>query len=460
MDLMGSDAIQSEDDMIRMWGDSIKAVKCTNARITYDDFLLLMKGQTKEAPPVQLEGTISLATSKLPPVMEVESALSGDESTSPKGGKNTAAVPEKGSFSPGLDVDGDLAALSDTNHTPARPGSGHKSAPTTPSDQKKILDIEYVDSPLSMDGDEDILSSGPGVPGSAASLTPPASPLRGAKDYITPSNGGRGVKNSTVISGNVAALSLPGLITKPAPYTRRRSRSVGDEDSADRQRDFQEIAGVVRDMMLPETDHVHNQKMNKELGELVKDKSKSNLKVNRKLYRAHRHMRLAVLDACKRFEEQQAIHTRDMLVAQRTEEEESNVIQAGLVMRHGNKKQVSSEAIHAVMAENQAQQRALVEKANRRGGRGRRSRKKTISDMSGMMSSMGQDELAKVTTKAVKMAEGETKLPEPVPPAEVPDLPDLSTGELRKPTVPGDFRKTSDPFSRGGKYGAVANWNH
>merc|ERR1712003_332806 len=48
MDLMGSDAIQSEEAMRRMWGDSIKAVKCQHARIAYEDFLLLMKGQTKD----------------------------------------------------------------------------------------------------------------------------------------------------------------------------------------------------------------------------------------------------------------------------------------------------------------------------------------------------------------------------------------------------------------------------
>jgi hypothetical protein len=50
MDLMGSAAVQSEDAMRRMWGDSIKAVKCQHARITYDDFLLLMKGQSQELP--------------------------------------------------------------------------------------------------------------------------------------------------------------------------------------------------------------------------------------------------------------------------------------------------------------------------------------------------------------------------------------------------------------------------
>jgi hypothetical protein len=49
MDLMGNDAAQSEEDMHRMWGDGIQAVKGQHTRITFDDFLLLMKGQTKTA---------------------------------------------------------------------------------------------------------------------------------------------------------------------------------------------------------------------------------------------------------------------------------------------------------------------------------------------------------------------------------------------------------------------------
>ena len=48
MDLMGNDAEQSEDAMRSMWGDSMKACNCSHARITYENFLLLMKGQTKE----------------------------------------------------------------------------------------------------------------------------------------------------------------------------------------------------------------------------------------------------------------------------------------------------------------------------------------------------------------------------------------------------------------------------
>jgi len=119
----------------------------------------------------------------------------------------------------------------------------------------------------------------------------------------------------------------------------------------------------------------------------------------------------------------------------------------------------------------------LVEKASRRGGRGRRSRKKTISDMSGMLNSMGQDDLNTVAQTAAfgERCESERVVPNggsmyedtappPVPPVvDVPETPidpeDLSAeGPLRAATVPGEFRKTSDPFGSHGRYGAVASW--
>merc|ERR1712087_135809 len=49
-----------------------------------------------------------------------------------------------------------------------------------------------------------------------------------------------------------------------------------------------------------------------------------------------------------------------------------------------------------------AEQQALLEKANRRGGRGRRNRKKTISDMSAMLSpSLTQDEMGETARLAM-----------------------------------------------------------
>ena len=72
MDLMGNDATQSEDAMRRMWGDSMKACQNKDAHITYDDFLLLMKGQTRPgaAPPpganISISHTFGLFAGNLP----------------------------------------------------------------------------------------------------------------------------------------------------------------------------------------------------------------------------------------------------------------------------------------------------------------------------------------------------------------------------------------------------------
>merc|ERR1719230_1388075 len=60
-------------------------------------------------------------------------------------------------------------------------------------------------------------------------------------------------------------------------------------------------------------------------------------------------------------------------------------------MRHGYSKELSSESIRNLMKQKQKEHEALVEKATKRVGRGvrgsegRKFRKKTISDMSGML---------------------------------------------------------------------------
>merc|ERR1712137_535325 len=82
-----------------------------------------------------------------------------------------------------------------------------------------------------------------------------------------------------------------------------------------------------------------------------------------------------------------AIRARDKLMKEKVKE----AMGAGLVMRHGTKLQVTSEAIRKYLDKAMVEQQALLEKANRRGGRGRRNRKKTISDMSAMMSPTIQD---------------------------------------------------------------------
>jgi hypothetical protein len=513
MDLMGSDALQSEDAVRQMWGDSMKAVKCQHARITYEDFLLLMKGQSKDSPSQELDRDLVgtnvsslMVSSHLYVVPEAEpqagaSSLLGTSASSllgsplyvvPEAEAHPESPPPKDVLllgeqiltmeefenpedsAPGLDMDEE----DDSTHTPVRisprPPSGSHSAPGTPAGHiKHMLDLEDMDSPLSLDEEDEeeednVQSAGPGVPGTSASLTPPSSPVRGARDFVTPMTGRR-MQKGVVEEDLTPNLVLPGLIARPDPYTRRRSRSMDEKDgNAEKDgTDLHVVADVTRHMIVPETGHAM-----KQLDAVVKDSTKSALVVNRQLYRAHRQMRLAVLEASKRFEEEQAKHAREVILAQREaegkEKESMGMIQAGLVMRHGQK--VSSEAIRNVLRENQSQQQGLVEKANKRGGRGRRSRKKTISDMSGMLSSLGQEEMGLIAaTASASSPEPPPVITESVPVVDdvplsietddVNEIPDIF-GNLRDATVPGEFRRTSDPFGREGRYGAVlAQWD-
>jgi len=229
--------------------------------------------------------------------------------------------------------------------------------------------------------------------------------------------------------------------------------------------------------------------------------NKSGLSANRDLYRSHRQMRISVLEGSRHFEEKQAIRARDTLMKEQVKE----AMGAGLVMRHGTKLQVTSEAIRKYLDEAKAKQQVLLEKANRRGGRGRRNRKKTISDMSAMMTpSMGQEEMGGIAAMAVHAQTPDSKrstiecsfdgvdgLPDlPTVDKEwstspslapkltsviqqrrssgkrvqidtsaieinnvpTPDLPEIDLKCVREPTVPGQFKKTEDPFSASGMY--------
>lgn len=101
--------------------------------------------------------------------------------------------------------------------------------------------------------------------------------------------------------------------------------------------------------------------------QLIRDTSKSPLLVNRALYRKHREMRLAVLDASKQFDKKRhEILNKSPPVAHR----------ASLIMKRGERPPVELEDQH---------QRALFEAAARRCGRSRRLRNKTVSDVTGML---------------------------------------------------------------------------
>ena len=129
-----------------------------------------------------------------------------------------------------------------------------------------------------------------------------------------------------------------------------------------------------------------------------------------------------------------------------------------------------------MLEDNQNEQQALVEKATRRGGRGRGRRKKTISDMSGMLTSMGQDDLTQIAVAAASPtgsagsqsaeftsrdamgnSSHSTSLRTVQKPEEMSTVPenDLVHPPMREPTVPGNSRTTADPFGASGQYGQL-----
>jgi Ca2+-binding EF-hand superfamily protein len=113
-----------------------------------------------------------------------------------------------------------------------------------------------------------------------------------------------------------------------------------------------------------------NGRSSRELEKVVKDESMTPLMVNRALYRAHRELRLAVLDASKRFEEKQQSRTDEHLMP-------------ALVMRRGSAERESTPA-PATKIEDFTE--AILNNASQRGGRPNRgTRKKTVSDMTGFL---------------------------------------------------------------------------
>ena len=103
----------------------------------------------------------------------------------------------------------------------------------------------------------------------------------------------------------------------------------------------------------------------------------SPLVVNRTLYRMHREMRLAVLEASKQFDfKRKALQTSTTNTTSSSSEPPHVAAGAGLVMKRGAKPPVELEDLH---------NRAMFDAAAKRCGRAKRTRNKTVSDVTGML---------------------------------------------------------------------------
>lgn len=428
MDLLGNDALQSEDMMREMWGDSMKAVNCNQARITYEDFLLLMKGQTRESS----ESDISERPSSLKRLGSLRVVMEEKEE------ENAESHPA--SPSPKLENTSEL----------------QKSLATGSSFLGQSMDDgSSDDGPLTMDDDDDMFIT-PAIekPSSRTKVdeTQAQTPSITETQERPPLQ--ESLSNPDLSTSDAESADLPS-IPKPRPYIRTRSRScenIPKQEEQDGADGTTQMFGVDarRAVALPE----HDRAQRESLMAGDNNNSKTILQHNRQLYRAHRQMRLSVMEASKRFEEQQAKHAHDVLLAQQAESDKLNKGQAGLVMRRVQNKTVSSEQVRNLLEQNHKETQSLMEVANRRGGRGRRHRKKTISDIGGMLGSLSQEEMTNITTKA--MAPTPETMEAPAVPAVIDTNPLEVETNPRGATIPGEFRKVNDPFGAHGKYGHLS----
>lgn len=437
---MGDDAFETEDEMVKVWRESMQDV---NLRfINYEDFVLLMKGQKRDNRFLRssMEPSLGPGLSAMPEITEEEeddhhvAGTAHHKQEFPSLPLDEAAM--KPEISPKSNEPHEFApAKVSPNREFTRRASN--SAPPTPEHLgKRYEESDQDDSPFNMDN---------GVPGSGdastsfnervafqmpdlGNLTPPQTPVRGPSDYVTPTTVARVAKMDPELVSHLSPpdLSLPPDALRTSSIS-RRSSSMDAKDTLGEEVESRRSMMFKRDNRrdVPDNDGV------------IDDRNQTPLVVNRALYRAHREFRLAVTEACKRFEDEQVRRAKETLRA-REEDASGNGVngrhKAGLVMRHGQA--LSEQSIKDFLKKSMEEQQRKVDAANRRGGRGRRSRKKTLSDMSGMMGG------PPAATPAPAAADRQSSAPAVAAKENENNL-------LRNPTKPGEFRKTNyDPFQR------------
>lgn len=378
MDLIGNGAVHSEQALREMWGEA--SVNSSDAHITYEDFLLLMKGQAKPTQPMMRSTTPMLEKLSLHPVME---------------------------------------AINERNPTEPMPAGGFLSPSSF-----EVGEEEHSDGPVCIDeeGDNGALN-------------------QGFAEAVQHQGSGFAIKNSLV----KPISSVP----SPAVENRKtRSKSFDSDESSPSTGHSPAIwqKNSLKPMNLPE--HVRT---DDNVNNLLNDKSKTPLVVNRELYRAHRSMRLAVVEASKRLEEEQQRRAREEMQKEQARSNKG----AGLIMRHGG--ELSADAIKQFVAQQQKEEEKKVLDASRRSGR-RHTRNRTSSDIRGMFGSAGSN-LNNLTMPQKRDETSSAAIPDFIKPmspqnsvtaisSTASDLPELP--KVRNATKPGQFRKTNyDPFSFG-----------
>jgi hypothetical protein len=401
-----------------MWGQT--------SHIKYEDFVLLMKGQKK------WDGANSLRSSR----QGVQSSALHDILEDEEDDGTLYGSFVMGESSPQLDS---MLAEISPNFPPDSPGRSS----TILHHEKRVVGVDESPRGVNEDALPTLSFTEQYSEFTMANLTPPQSLVRGPSEYVTPSVGRESCHPKLVSHLSPPLLPLPGMMPGSRALhssfvrgpltdfpivllTRGRSVSLDEKDTFKEDAESRKSHDSYQ-AMIPEhltcLSHVDR---------VVQDKTKSPLVINRTLYRAHREFRHTLTEACKRFEDEQMRRAKESLKAQ---ESAGAKYTAGLVMRHGQA--LSDESIKKFLAETIEKQRKKVDQANRRGGRGRHSRKKTTSDMSGMLI-----EPTPLVTPEIgdwnKLAKQEA-----LDPIEEDD----NQNVLRHPTILGEFRTTSyDPF--------------
>ncbi|KAL7484260.1 hypothetical protein ACHAW6_009897 [Cyclotella cf. meneghiniana] len=395
MDLIGNGAVHSEEALREMWGEA--ATHSDEAWLSYEDFLLLMKGQPT---PGQLRKP-TICPAKQP---------------SAKSGMSLAPVME--SVSTDSAYHENEASLLRTSMNSSQSAAALAGFMSPSFGEEEPNEFE---GPISMDGNADDTLN------------------EGFLEALRHQGKGFSVKDS---------------LTTPDSPNSLKSRSKSFDEPAAPQPFVK--GNALRAINLPE-----HQPGSTRLN--INDKSKTTLAVNRELYRAHRQMRLAVLEASKRLEEE---HQRRAREEMRKEQARSNKGGAGLIMRHGG--ELSADAIKQFVVQRQKEEQKKIDQAVSKGGR-RHNRNKTASDIRGMFGGSGSELNNQLTLPPQRKTSGHRAgaipdfanppLTGPIPekPTVTGDLPELP--QMREATKPGQFRKTNyDPFSFGTmKSGGAAN---